>query len=401
MINLNSNKKEILDKGLKVFSIRVFGYGFGFLFTWFLANKFGAKIQGIFSIAFLFLSVGGMIAKLGVETALVKWIASSIIMEQKKFIYLKSIQLIFISSVIVGTVIFLLAPLISYMYGKPDVENSVRVAAIAIPFLSILDISGSFFKGEKQTNTFGLYFHLAKFLVPSLIIIIFYYFTYRRNDAPILAYLIGLLVVSSIILSHILILFQKKVKEIKTEFTFKYMISESYPMMISSAIVMIMGWSDVFILGFYVSEEKIGVYSTAIKLATLVSFIYNAIATIVAPKIATFFHHNEMEQLKETTAFSAKAMFLFGIPVFLIIFIFPEFILSFFGTEYILGKNVLRILITGQLMNVLTGSVGPIMQMTGKQKKKYSDIHSLLSRVSLHFHIISSLEYLLIQFIPT
>ena len=76
MINLNSNKKEILDKGLKVFSIRVLGYGFGFLFTWILANKYGAKVQGVFSIAFLFMSIGGMVAKFGVESSIVKWIAS-------------------------------------------------------------------------------------------------------------------------------------------------------------------------------------------------------------------------------------------------------------------------------------------------------------------------------------
>ena len=52
--------------------IRVFGYSFGFLFTWILANKFGAKVQGVFVIAFLFLSVGAMVAKLGVETSIVK-----------------------------------------------------------------------------------------------------------------------------------------------------------------------------------------------------------------------------------------------------------------------------------------------------------------------------------------
>jgi len=386
MINLNSNQKEILDKGLKVFSIRVLGYGFGFLFTWILANKFGAKVQGVFSIAFLFLSIGAMVAKLGVETSLVKWIASTTLVAQKKIIYFKSLKLILISSFIVSAIVFLLAPMIASMYNKPDVELSIKIAALAIPFLSILDISGSFFKGEKKTNTFGVYFHLLKFLIPFILLAAFYLLSYTLIEAPIIAYLIGLFITSTIIFTHILTTLGKGGTAKNKEFSFRYVILESYPMMISSAIVMIMGWSDVFILGFYVSEEKIGVYSTAIKLATLVAFVYNAIATILTPKIASFYYNNQLKELKETVAFSAKAMFICGIPIFVFIFIFSEYLLGLFGQEYVIGKNVLRILLIAQLTNVLTGAVGPMMQMTGKQKKLQNFI-----LISLIFNIILSL----------
>ena len=392
MRNLNSNKKEILDKGFKVFSIRIFGYGFGFLFTWIVANKYGARIQGVFSIAFLFLSVGAMVAKLGVETALVKWIASRVQLGEKKEVYFKSIKLISISSTFIAVLIFLSAPLIALIYQKPDVENSIKIASLAIPFLSILDVSGSYFKGEKKTSTFGLYFHLGKFLMPFLVISIFYLFTANFIEIPIVSYLVGLFIVSSIIALHILRIF-KGTKKIKEKFSIKDMVLDSYPMMISSAIVMIMGWSDVFVLGFYVSEEQIGIYSIAIKLATLVSFVYNAIATILTPKIAEFYHQNKTNQLYETVKFSSKAMFVCGLPIFIIIFVFSEFILSLFGEEYIIGINVLRILLIAQLTNVLTGAVGPIMQMTGKQKRlqKYILI-SLICNVFLSLVLVQFYE---------
>jgi O-antigen/teichoic acid export membrane protein len=391
MKSLNSNKKEILEKGFKIFLIRVVGYGFGFLFTWILANKYGAKFQGVFSIAFLFLSLGTMIAKLGVETALVKWIASSINLGEKKEIYFKSVKLVLISSLFIGVFIFTLAPLIALMYNKPDVESSIKIAAIAVPCLSLLDISGSYFKGEKKTNTFGLYFHLGKFLVPFIIISTLYLFAVDFIEVPIISYLVGLFVVSSIIILHILRLFKGTEKIKKAKFSTKDMVLDSYPMMISSAIVMIMGWSDVFILGFYVSEEEIGIYSTAIKLATLVSFVYNAIATILTPKIAEFYHQDQFNKLRETVNFSAKAMFIFGVPIFAIIFIFSDLILGFFGPEYLKGRNVLRILLIAQLTNVITGAVGPIMQMTGKQKLLQKFI-----LFSLIFNLILSL--ILVQY---
>jgi len=175
-------------------------------------------------------------------------------------------------------------------------------------------------------------------------------------------------------------------KTINSTFSTKKMLMTSYPMLISSSIIMIMGWSDVFILGFFVSEEQIGVYSTAIKLAAIVSFAYNAIATIAAPKIALFFSQNKNRDLKETISFSSKLMLITGVPIFSVLFLFPEFFLMIFGEEYTNGKSVLRILLLAQLANVLTGPVGPILNMTGKQNQLKKFII-----ISLIFNIVFSL----------
>ncbi len=366
---MNTNKKEILEKAIKVFSIRIFGYIFGFLFVWILSNKYGAKNQGIFSISFLFLSVGSMVAKLGVETSLVKWIANSSSFSMKKDAYLKSIYLVLISSSIISVILFVLSPFIALMYDKPLIENSLKIAAITIPFFCVIDVSGSYFKGEKKTTTYSLYVQLLKFFVPFVVILSFFFFSFGFIEVPILSYFFGIFIVSIIIVCHLKTILYKEKRKKVSFYSYKIMISESYPMMVSSAIVMIMSWSDIFILGFYVSEEKIGMYNVAVKLATLVAFVYNAVSTILTPKIAGFYNKNQIDTLKETINFSAKLMIICGLPIFLILFLFPEFFLSFFGEEYLKAKSVLRILLIAQFVNVLTGSVGPIMQMTGNQKK--------------------------------
>jgi len=385
MMKMDSNTKEILDKAAKIFSIRVLGYVFGFLFTWILANQYGARIQGIFAISFLFLSIGSMVSKLGVETSLVKWIANASDIGEKRNAYIQSLRLILISSILVATLVFFLAPLIAQMYNKPSVKESVKLAALAIPCLSVLDISANFFKGEKRITTYGIYVQLLKFLLPLILISIFLCYSLFFEVLPILCYLIGLFLLSITVFLHVFSCIKQGKKVYQKHISFKFIILESCPMMISSAIVMIMGWSDVFILGFYVEEGSIGVYSTAVKLATTVSFVYNAIATIATPKIANFYHHNNTDKLKETISFSSKMMLLFGLPIFVIIFSFPEVLLNFFGLEYVVGKTVLRILLTAQFINVLTGPVGPIFQMTGRQKKLQSFII-----IALGINIVSS-----------
>ncbi|MDC9724094.1 MAG: flippase [Urechidicola sp.] len=364
-----SNNREIVEKAIKVFSLRVFSYGFGFLFIWILANKFGAKMQGIFSIAFLFLSVGVMIAKLGIETSLVKWIASAESIELEKYIFKKAIGITILSGVLTGVILFLLAPLISKMYQKPDILKSIQWISLGVPFLVILDVTSNFFKGRTETTTYGIYFFIIKFLFPLIFLSIFFFSGALFYEIPSIAYALGLLIASILILGHVWLLFKGTQSLKKIKLTSKFIILESYPMMVSSSMVLIMGWSDVFVLGFFVSEEQIGIYSTAVKLATIVSFTYAAIATITTPKIAEYFDKNKIDKLKETIFFSSRIMVLCGLPIFLILFIFPEFFLSFFGEDYVVGANVLRILLVAQLTNVITGPVGPVFQMTGNQKK--------------------------------
>ena len=382
----NSEQSEIVQKASLVFVIRVIGYLCGFVFFWLVANKFGPKTQGIFSIGFLFLSVGAMISKLGIETALVKWIASSNSIGTEKFIFHKSCTIVLFSSLLIALILFLLAPLIAMMYNKPDTELTIKIAAISIPFLSLLEVASNLFKGRKKTTTYGLFYHFFKFLGPLICLAFFYFNGSYGYDKPMISYLLGLSMVTLIIFIVTESSFKDIKKTINSTFSTKKMLMTSYPMLISSSIIMIMGWSDVFILGFFVSEEQIGVYSTAIKLAAIVSFAYNAIATIAAPKIALFFSQNKNRDLKETISFSSKLMLITGVPTFSVLFLFPEFFLMIFGEEYTNGKSVLRILLLAQLANVLTGPVGPILNMTGKQNQLKKFII-----ISLIFNIVFSL----------
>jgi len=386
LINKSKNLNELVTKGLGVFSIRVLSYLFGFAFTWILANKYGPRFQGIFSIAFLFLSIGAMISKLGVETAIVKWMASVESSQNKKYVFFKSLSLVLFMSCLIGLVVYFCAPLISQMYNKPDLINSIKVASIGIPFLAILDLNSNYFKGENKVIIFGTYFYFFKFLFPLLLILCFYLLTNSFIEAPTLSYTLGLFMACVVSIMHIVFTLKKTKRKLIKKFSYKYIVIESYPMMVSSAIVMIMGWSDVFILGFYTSEEKIGVYSTAIKIATTVSFIYSAITAIITPKIATFYGKNEQKKLIEIVNNATRIIFFSSLPVFMILFCFPNFILGLFGPEYIEGSSVLRILLIAQFTNAITGPVGPLMQMSGNQKVLQNII-----ALSLVFNILISL----------
>jgi O-antigen/teichoic acid export membrane protein len=383
------DQKEILLKSAYVFGHRVFGYGFGFLFTWLVSRWYGASGQGVFAIAFLFLSVGTMVAKMGIETSIVKWIANASSSSTKKSIYYETIVLASLSSLIVSVGVFFFSDIISIWYNKPTLSLAIRVSAFAIPFLTILDVSANYFKGDKKIGLFGLYFYTLKFIFPLISLILAYIFSIVYKEIPIVSYAIGISICSILITIHLWVSFKKTKKEKTSKMGYKFVFLESYPMMISSAIVLIMGWSDVFILGFFVDEPKIGIYSVCVKVATVVAFVYNAIATIVTPKIAQFYAKRDYDLLQEMISKASKIMLLTGIPIFITLFIFSKQVLGFFGNDFSSGTPILRILLCAQLINVLTGPVGPLFQMTGLQKKLQSYIvASLIINISLSLLLI-------------
>ena len=385
-----SNEREIFEKASKVFILRVLGYVFGFGFTWVIASKYGPDIQGCFAIAFMFLSLFTMISKLGLETALVKWIAIEDDLSDQRSVYSKVLRVTFFSSLIMSIILFLLSDIITQMYNMPAVEQSLKITTFCIPFLSMLEISSNFFKGKKQVQFFGMYYHFGRFLFPFIIILFFFYLNIINYEVPIIAFGIGLILLVIISQAHVHLVFKKdNVNSKKWMTSTKDMIFESYPMMLSSSIVLFMSWSDVFVLGFFVDEVQIGIYSTAVKVATALSFIYNAVITISTPKIAEFYKKKNKIELDETISFSSSFIFITGLPIFFILFIFAESFLSLFGESYIQGKYVLRLILIAQLTNIFTGAVGPIFQMTGKQKKLQELIlYSLFINLALSITLV-------------
>jgi len=121
-------------------------------------------------------------------------------------------------------------------------------------------------------------------------------------------------------------------------------------------------------IGMFRTETEVGVYNVTLKVAMLTSVGLFAINSIAAPKFAEFYGKEDMKGLAKIAQQSTKLIFWSSFPILLILFIFPSFILGIFGGEFKVGVFALIILALGQFVNSISGSVGYILQMTGKHK---------------------------------
>jgi O-antigen/teichoic acid export membrane protein len=185
---------------------------------------------------------------------------------------------------------------------------------------------------------------------------------------PILSYTISIFIISS--LSTVL-WFRKinffKIKKIKKT-PLANILTFSFPLFLSSSMMLLLQWIDIVILGYYVSTSEIGVYNIIVKISMISSIILFSINSIAAPKFSELFTKNKLEELKKIIKETSMLISVVSLPILLLIFIGSQYILNFFGPEYIDGSISLNILILGQLVNVICGSVGYVLIMTENQK---------------------------------
>ena len=190
-------------------------------------------------------------------------------------------------------------------------------------------------------------------------------------------------------ISFLLIKKEMIAKKEKSPISTQTLLKTAFPMMLSTSILLIMSWADTLIIGVYEDESEIGVYNVAIKLAMISGIVLGALNSIVAPKISEAFNNGKKDEFVLIVKQSTKIIFYSSFPILIFLIAFPEFLLSLFGSEFLIGKSALYVLIIGQIVNAFSGSVGVIMQMTGKEKLFQNIlILALLTNVVLNFLLV-------------
>lgn len=127
-------------------------------------------------------------------------------------------------------------------------------------------------------------------------------------------------------------------------------------------------WSSQFFAGMWVSAEEVGHLAVAQRTANLVSFILITVNFIVAPRFAALYKQEKHKEFRELALRSVRLMSVCGAPVVLSLCFFPSEVMNLFGVAFRSAAPLLVILAIGQYVNVITGSVGFMLTMSGHER---------------------------------
>ena len=386
-------ENEILNKGSSAFVFKIIGSLLGYLFLLLATRNSGAEAWGVFALCLALLNITSILSRMGIDVAVLRFIASFKSEKAKaKSIYIKGFSFVFPLSICFTLLLFFFSEFIAItIFNKSQLTFYIQVIAFAILPFTIIYLNAQSFRGLKKISHFAFFQHVSKFLFAIIFFLVISSFTSISVERNIFyAFVTALycvMIISTIFLKKELVVKQEEKK--KSPISNKQLIRTAFPMMLSTSILLIMSWADSVIIGIFKAESEIGIYNVAIKLAMISGLVLGAINSIVAPKLSEAYNNGRKKEFALIVKQSTRVIFFSSLPILIFLIVFPEFLLSFFGSEFLIGKTTLYVLLIGQIINAFSGSVGVIMQMTGREKLFQNIlIVALIINIGMNFLLI-------------
>jgi O-antigen/teichoic acid export membrane protein len=331
-------------------------------------ESYGTYVYVITWSAILILPV-----RFGMDTSMVRFAAlynADGKWSELRGLLVKGTQYPVVGGFVMGTAIFFVTYIGRQRLG-PSLVESFWVTILIIPLLALVGIYAGAIRGLMHGVISRLPIQVLQPLILSILFVGYAWGINGTVNAPriLLLHLLALITVfitTAVLLNHFL---PERVRTTKPAYETKKWQRVSLHLLLISGMYVLMGYTDVIMVGIFRPEADVGLYSAASRLANLVLFGLNAINVISAPLFAVLYSRRDFDELQNVVSFCGLALFIFSVPVGLVLIFFGDSILSIFGAQYIAGFGTLKILVIGQTVNAVVGSVGLLMTMTGHERQ--------------------------------
>ncbi len=271
----DKNLSELIKGSSTAFIIKIFGIITSYLFTFIVTRLFNAEILGTFTLFLVTLQIASTISRFGTDTALLKFTAEYIGKKDSqtlKTIYKKILKLSITTTLITSITLYLLSPIIAVkLFNKPFLTDLFKIASLALIPMTLLFIHTEGIRGLKKIKEYMLLQQAGVYGLATILLIILLSI-YKSNKLPVVSYTISLSIISliSILLWIKYIKFtSKKTNHSTTQPIINYssILTVSIPMLLSTSLGFIMGWTDTIMLGIFKTTEEVGIYNIVLKLS--------------------------------------------------------------------------------------------------------------------------------------
>ena len=358
------------------FFLKTLGAAFSYLFAVVIARTLNASGVGTFFLALTIVTIASTVSRFGLENASLKYVAINANNNNWaaiKGLHKKSMRIVLYISLFLSFILWNTSEYISYViFSDPSLIQPLKWMSLMITPHALFWLQAEFFKGLLKITYSQL---LQGTALPFLAFTGVLFF---RNSIGVLEVAIIYVISTFITCMYGHFVWLKVTPEIKKIkigfFPTKKLVSCSFPLYIGSIMNLIILWSATLILGIFENNIEIGIFSVAQRTATLISFILIAVNSISAPKFATLYSTSDIEGLAKTARYSAKLMTFAASPLILICVFKANWVMNMFGPDFAEGATLLAILAIGQFINVLTGSVGFLLMMSGNEKSQRNNL---------------------------
>lgn len=330
-----------------LFAEKILRIAISLLLTAWLARYLGPEQFGIFNYALSFVAIFGVLSSLGLDKLVTKELLSH--PQNSHEIMGTSFTLRLIGAI-------LLLPLAAFSISivRPD-NDLIFIMVIIISsafFFTSFEVIKYWFESHVQAKYSSIIDAIVIFtssIIKGILIIL---------EAPLVAFACVVLIESILLAVGLIIIYIKKSNKIsdwKVSFVkLKYMLKESYPLILSGAVFVLFTRIDQVMLGSMVGDEAVGIYAVAVRISESWLFIPMIIATSLFPAMLNARKNNYTLYLQRTQHL-LNLMAILGVSVAIgVIFVASPFMNLIFGESYSQSSSILIIHIWGMVFNAIS-----------------------------------------------
>lgn len=256
-----------------------------------------------------------------------------------------------------------------FFYSEINEKTFMAIMCMSLALLTYIPykIVSSYVIGLKHPNRYYIYEIIRILLVIALVL--FSFFTSKALGPDTI---FTLFAVANLIVMIVIIFFLKNFDifnflHIEKVIDNKWDKSGLYYIALGSGYIVLSN-TDILVLGYFLSTAEVGFYRLALLIAGVIVIFLSGVDSYLAPRLSENFQKNDLNNLQKIALRNSMISSLPIIPFFLVFLFFGENIISvIFGSEYIESMKVLLILILGTSCRIIFGSVGFIINMSGKE----------------------------------
>jgi O-antigen/teichoic acid export membrane protein len=359
----NAEHRHTAMNAIIALGIRILGAGMAFIFNLTVARKLGAEQSGYFFLAFSLVMFLSAFTRLGFDNTVLRFTSG----HTKEGAAVKGILNFALKRIVpLATLVALLlylfaAPMATNLFNKPQLTNVFQMIAPSVIGLSVVLIIAMSLQARHKLLTSIPCQNIAHLFLCSGFIL-FLTLDTALNVALYLSLSLG-------ISSCFFYFYSFKGLDNKgTRPSNTQLWLSARPNWVITMMSQTLQWFAPIMIGFWLLAEDVAYFSVAQRIAMLTSFILMAINLVVAPKFAAFKAEGDMVNIRKTALFSVRLLLISALPIITFMLVFPSFLMGLFGDDFKQGALILQILVLGQAVNVITGSVGYLLMMSGNER---------------------------------
>lgn len=355
------------------FVLQVGFAGFAFLNAIILARVLGADGYGAFANAMAWVSLLTIPATFGFGILLVR--DTAIYRSQGKWGLLKGLlrfsnRFVLVLSVVLALLAAAAAELLFSSPAQALMRHTIWIALGLLPLLALYNL--------RQAATRGLEY-VIRACLPGMIVrpglllcgIVAIYLLWPSHFSAMTAMAVNVgagAVALGLGIYFLRKLLPNKAKVAPPEYASRPWLKAAFPMLMYGGAQIVLGQTDIVMLGAMRGAHEVGLYAVANRLAYLLIYVIYASEVILAPIFSKMYANGDKDRLQNIITRAINVIFVATLPFGLGFLFFGAYILRIFGHDFTDAAGALAILSGGRLVEVSLGSAALFLGMARSER---------------------------------